>query len=371
MTTYRAPVFSRFWRGLVCLFLISACSAQPASPSASNQAKTETPVFIQADPSADAQATPVLQELPEHDSQPLHFTFPTPGQPPVSLWRPPLYDAPWALGPHDHFYFLRPIAADEVNWPLADYRYGGIFPGKDIIHTGIDIDAPRGTPVLASAAGRVVWAGSGQFSGNDVNNDPYGNSVTIRHDFGYQGKILHTVYAHMDRVDVVVGQRVQAGEQLGIVGDTGFATGPHLHFEVRLQATSYFFTRNPELWLVPPQGWGVLVGRLLNTNGSILTGQDVEVESKSNHKVWMIRSYGGSPAVTSDDYYKENLVLSDLPEGDYQLSIDYLETRYKLDFSIHPGAITYFTFKGEKGFNTSPPATPSPESWLKDNTEIQ
>ncbi|NMC79962.1 MAG: M23 family metallopeptidase [Chloroflexi bacterium] len=118
------------------------------------------------------------------------FTFPTPGPEPVSLWRPPLYPAPWALGPFDHFYFSRPIAADEVNWPLADYRYGGIFFGVDIVHTGVDITAPRGTPVLAAGPGKVVWAGYGLYLGNNNPGDPYGLAVTIRHDFGYQGHAI-------------------------------------------------------------------------------------------------------------------------------------------------------------------------------------
>ena len=91
-----------------------------------------------------------------HDEEPLQFTFPTPMPAPVSLWRPPLYDVPWALAPFDHFYFVRPIAADEVNWPLPNYRYGGIFFGTEIVHTGIDIPAPRGTPVLAAGAGIVI-----------------------------------------------------------------------------------------------------------------------------------------------------------------------------------------------------------------------
>ena len=45
------------------------------------------------------------------------------------------------MSPYDHFYFVRPVAADQVNWPIADYRYGGIFFAQNIIHTGIDIDA--------------------------------------------------------------------------------------------------------------------------------------------------------------------------------------------------------------------------------------
>ncbi len=82
----------------------------------------------------------------------LNLVFPTPGPAPISAWRPPLYPVPWAAEEYDHFFFQRPIAADEINWPVADYRYGGIFFGPNIVHTGVDIDAPDGTPVLAAAS---------------------------------------------------------------------------------------------------------------------------------------------------------------------------------------------------------------------------
>ena len=292
------------------------------------------------------------------DSGPLRFTFPTPGQMPISLWRPPLYDTPWALGPFDHFYFSRPIAADEVNWPVADYRYGGIFFGNTI-HTGIDIPAPRNTPVLAAANGRVVSAGYGLFTGTNNPDDPYGLAVTIRHDFGYQGRRLYTVYAHMDKILVTEGQDVKTGDVLGLVGTTGQTTGPHLHFEVRTERNSYYATLNPELWLAPPQGWGVLVGRLENTNGSLLDKQDVYVRNRETNQKWTVRSYGDQ-TVNSDDYYRENVVLSDLPAGQYEVQIDYLDADPQvLQVEIHPGAVSYFKFRGKLNFNTSLPPTPS------------
>lgn len=147
--------------------IISAC--QPINsgidqkiPIVSTQTKlidplSVNPTYESSAPLAEETLTPLVTQPPT-DSEPLRFTFPTPGAEPISLWRPPLYEAPWALGPFDHFYFVRPIAADEVNWPLADYRYGGIFPGTDIVHTGIDIPVPRGTPVLAAGPGKVIRA---------------------------------------------------------------------------------------------------------------------------------------------------------------------------------------------------------------------
>ena len=308
----------------------------------------------------------IYQPLVNNNNEtPLRFTFPTPGQRPISFWRPPLYDTPWALGPFDHFYFNRPIAADEVNWPIADYRYGGIFFSTDIVHTGIDIPAPRNTPIIAAGNGRVVWAGYGLFYGRNSPNDPYGQAVTIRHDFGYQGQRLYTVYAHMDKVLVSEGQEVKTGDVLGLVGTTGNTTGPHLHFEVRMERNSYFTTFNPELWLAPPQGWGVLVGMLENTNGSMLNGQDVTVRNKETGQKWVVRSYGNQ-AVNSDPYYEENLVLSDLPAGMYEVEIDYLDETYTQEIEIHPGAVSYFKFRGKLYFNTSLPPTPTIDELLGD-----
>jgi murein DD-endopeptidase MepM/ murein hydrolase activator NlpD len=88
-----------------------------------------------------------------------------------------------------------------------------------IAHKGVDLGAPTGTPVRTIGAGQVEFAG--QMSG-------YGNVVQIDH-----GRGDTTVYAHLSRVDVRPRQTVQRGELIGAVGSTGWATGPHLHFEFR------------------------------------------------------------------------------------------------------------------------------------------
>ena len=101
------------------------------------------------------------------------------------------------------------------------------------MHSGIDFTAPTGTPIYATGNGRVVPAPDGA-SG-------YGNHVVIDHGFGYK-----TLYAHMYKSKVKLGQRVKRGQLIGYVGNTGLSSGPHLHYEVikngnKINPINYFF----------------------------------------------------------------------------------------------------------------------------------
>lgn len=101
------------------------------------------------------------------------------------------------------------------------------FTKKQAHHKGLDISAPTGTPVLATADGTVTFAGS-----VDPNDDHawslLGNYVEIQH--GTTG--FRTIYGHLSRLDVKTGQSVRAGDRVGAVGSTGHSTGPHLHYQV-------------------------------------------------------------------------------------------------------------------------------------------
>jgi LysM repeat protein len=118
-------------------------------------------------------------------------------------------------------YYTRPI--------LGGVRTQGIHG-----HNGIDIGAPVGTQLVAAADGTVIAAKSGGYNGG------YGSMVIINHPNGTQ-----TVYGHMSRVDVVTGQSVVKGQGIGLSGNTGRSTGPHLHFEVRKGE----FAQDPLLFL--------------------------------------------------------------------------------------------------------------------------
>jgi murein DD-endopeptidase MepM/ murein hydrolase activator NlpD len=369
----------KFFFSLRFLFLIiflTACAPVPASVA--TLPANQSPQSLLPAPTSRASSTPATtlvvplatptliaesetpSPLPTDTTSPLQLFFPTVIPAKGAEYRPPLYPTPWALSPFDHFYFAAPIAAAYPGDPIWDYRYGGIFFGPDVIHTGVDLPAPRGAEVLAAGPGTVVWAGIGLYSGSSYNlKDPYGLAVAIRHDFGYKDQSLYTVYAHMEEVDVIVGQWVNTGAVVGLVGDTGMTTGPHLHFEVRLGENDFWMTRNPELWMSPPQGYGVLVGQVMSTYGQRLDSYLVLLKSLDTEKQYSVKTYGPL-TVNSDDYYKENVVLGDLPAGVYELNIPYGALNRKVNIQILPGQITYFSFYGYRGYYfTLPPVPPA------------
>ncbi|MGN0004542.1 MAG: murein hydrolase activator EnvC family protein [Candidatus Gastranaerophilaceae bacterium] len=117
--------------------------------------------------------------------------------------------------------FLRPCGGCITSY--FGYRNHPIFHRK-IYHSGIDIGAPTGTPIKAANSGRVIY--TGWYGG-------YGQVVIIDHG-AVNGKPTSTLYAHQSRIAVANGQNVSRGKVIGYVGSTGYSTGPHLHFEVRI-----------------------------------------------------------------------------------------------------------------------------------------
>jgi len=112
-------------------------------------------------------------------------------------------------------------------WPVSGKLESGVggrrnpFTGRGYeYHEGQDIDAQYGTPVLVAASGRVTVAGWQR---------GYGNVVYVEHGNG-----LSTRYGHLSEIDVSIGQTVSRGQTIGLVGSTGRSTGPHLHYEVRI-----------------------------------------------------------------------------------------------------------------------------------------
>jgi murein DD-endopeptidase MepM/ murein hydrolase activator NlpD len=120
---------------------------------------------------------------------------------------------------------LRLLRSMPLSAPVHDFAITSAFGyrtdpfnGEAAIHEGIDLQAPFRTPVRAAAAGRVVFAGRHQ---------SYGNMVEIEHGFS-----IRTRYAHLDRISVAEGDKVTLQQQIGLLGESGRASGPHLHYEV-------------------------------------------------------------------------------------------------------------------------------------------
>jgi murein DD-endopeptidase MepM/ murein hydrolase activator NlpD len=117
-----------------------------------------------------------------------------------------------------------PTASISFTWPLCGpapkaFGYGtDPFTGRAVFHSGIDLDAPAGAPIRASARGRVIAAET---------RGPYGNMVEIDHGAGYR-----TRYGHLAAYRVSPGDIIGRGEVIGDVGSTGRSMRPHLHFEI-------------------------------------------------------------------------------------------------------------------------------------------
>jgi murein DD-endopeptidase MepM/ murein hydrolase activator NlpD len=117
---------------------------------------------------------------------------------------------------------VAPSAAGLI-WPVHGPITSPFGPRWGGFHPGIDIGVPTGTPIEAAAAGTVIWCGW---------ESGYGNLVVVDHHHG-----IATAYAHQSRIAVACNQNVSQGQVIGYVGCTGFCTGPHLHFEVRVNGT--------------------------------------------------------------------------------------------------------------------------------------
>ncbi len=131
---------------------------------------------------------------------------------------------------------IQPVSNKQLNRIASGFgmRIDPVY-GTPKMHRGLDFTAPQGTPIYATGDGIVRTAGHSA-SG-------YGNHVEINHGYGYE-----TLYGHMVRIKVRNGQRIKRGEIIGWVGSTGKSTGPHCHYEVKINGANvnpvYFFSND-------------------------------------------------------------------------------------------------------------------------------
>jgi murein DD-endopeptidase MepM/ murein hydrolase activator NlpD len=131
---------------------------------------------------------------------------------------------------------IQPVSNKELSRVASGYgmRIDPVY-GTPRMHTGLDFTAPQGTPIYATGDGVVITSES-SYGG-------YGNHVVINHGYGYQ-----TLYGHMVRIKAGLGQRIKRGQIIGWVGSTGKSTGPHCHYEVKVNGVFvnpvYFFSND-------------------------------------------------------------------------------------------------------------------------------
>ncbi len=151
---------------------------------------------------------------------------------------------------------IQPVSNQDLNRIASGfgYRIDPIYKTPKM-HAGLDFSAPQGTPIYATADGRVATSGH--------SDGGYGKHVIINHGYGYE-----TLYGHMVRIKARSGQKIKRGEIVGYVGSTGKSTGPHLHYEVHKNGRKldpvYFFYND-----LSPQQFNELLKRAKASNQSL------------------------------------------------------------------------------------------------------
>lgn len=226
----------------------------------------------------------------------------------------------------------------------ASYPFGSTQDGKRELHSGVEFQHKAGTPVLAAADGKVVFASNDKDKKLGLYNGFYGNVVIIEHRLNGAGPMYYSLYGHLLSIKTYTGKQVKAGEKIGEVGQSGAATGSHLHFEVRRGENIYLNAVNPVLFLQPffdkiaatGSGTFVLQG-VLDSQTSLL---DFTLESAglTGHQIVYGTTY--DQAAKSDPAFKDLVAITALKPGRYTLKLSYNGRVHKQDIEISPGKMT-------------------------------
>lgn len=263
-----------------------------------------------------------------------------PGEP---SWTPPPLDQ--ALTINDHHWFARPIPYGNATWADRSYPYASTGGRGLQVHHGVEFVNDYGTPVIAVKDGTVFYAGNDSSIIFGPSANFYGNLVIIQHDnvTPDTGEPIFSLYGHLSAVEVTAGQRVIQGDQIGQVGASGVAQGPHLHFEVRVgDPNDYGSTRNPEMWIYPYRGYGTLAGRITDANGNVLYEVPLSVVSATDPSFSRTAFSYAPGTVNGDTTYHENFTLGDLPSDYYNLAIrSGGSTLYRDQIFLYPNRTTW------------------------------
>jgi len=239
-----------------------------------------------------------------------------------------------------HFILQRPIAPSANDSVDTTYRYASTANGTREPHHGVEFLNKFGTPVQAVADGTVIFAGPDSTATYSPWVNFYGNVIVLKH-----ADDLYTLYAHLSEIDVQAGDVVQVGEKIGEVGQSGVATGSHLHFEVRRgDAANYFSTQNPELWLVPERDerrlqYGTVMISITNANSqhqfAELTIARYPKGADKPEKTFYLDTYVDEMATG-----EENAVMSGLKAGHYRIALKIDGQLYERWVDVQSGKLT-------------------------------
>ena len=255
--------------------------------------------------------------------------------------------------PH-HTWFGRPIALTDQPFIDQTYRYGSTMGGFFQQHQGVEFNDPTGTPVHAVDGGVVVHAGPAE-QGALV--------VAIRHDSTLQvpgearPRRIYSVYFHNSRLLVTVGQRVQRGQAVALAGSTGRATNDHLHLEIHVAPTDSVgaivgdnryppYTTNPELWIEPLPGTGIVAGQVWDSRGRPVFQARIYglVKPEPQETPFSFaETYGTRTRGTPD--YQEHFAVSDVPAGEYVLGTEVEGRKLFRRVRVEAGRLTWVEFR--------------------------
>lgn len=271
------------------------------------------------------------------------------------------------VGGPDHFWLSKPLPGGGRLLYTDWFPYGFDGSGRYLLHNGLDVSEPFGTPVLAMASGTVVVAGDDYGRLYGWRCDWYGHLVVIELDDRWLDQPVYILYGHVLDISVNIGDRVEIGEQVAEVGVGGAASVPHLHFEVRVGTNEFSSTRNPLLWMQPPATRGGVVGRLIDPQGRPWQGVAVNAfglsEGTDNYTTW---SYLGDPQqlINPDETLAENFVIGDMRPGRYEIVILLQGTEYRAEVEVIGGTLSTVEIVTEplKTATPEPTSSAAPEN---------
>ena len=335
------------------------------SPTESAPIATDTPSAENVD------GTPTLTETPlptDTPSGPPTET-PTPTFTPTPVPRTVLADdVPDFTLARPHLWFTRPFTDEFATWGSWYYPYGTNNNGQYLWHRGSDIQNPELTPIVAVGDGTVVFADNDLTRMIGETTNFYGQAVMIQHSRGITfttidgSQPVYTLYGHIEKILVNEGDSVQTGQPIALVGQRGVALGPHLHLEVRLSGDSYLDTQNPDLWVRPDPGYGIIAGRVVDVNGfyvpqQLMTLYRAEAPSKFWRQTWTYPDHRYTP----DPDLGETFTFPDVRAGNYIVKTSFDGKNYNIPVTVKNGEISFVSINGNETVPpiATPPAPPT------------